>query len=618
MREKIENYIKIKSPGYSLLIDGPWGSGKTHFIKNDVKDILKQIDFKLLYVTVNGISSTTELQQQIILRCLHSKTESNRKIIQALKKRAPALLNLVNKADKILSILHPFDFYPPENSLYIFDDIERISPEYNIHDFLGFVNSEYIEHSGCRVIFIGDLSKSQFAGSDFHSIREKYVRWIIPFYSDQGKILDDFVIGFKEDISYFEHLESHKDFIKDLQMRFGVNNLRTIKFFLEIYRIIFSKTSSDFDLLYKDIIYFTFIMSIEYQEGRLNLFKDKKQLPEIVTHVQKGTTLVYDPFSNRTVDLSEIESDKEQLLANFTANFNRYVTSGLTSSMQSDIKYSYIPEIYDIITTGSWNIEKYEMKLKDLLRYKRPILINERDKNIDNLAYFRDVSESDLDESVEQVIKAIQGNKYNLEEFARGINLLNYLANEKLILITRDQVRNLFEDHINHITLGTELNSDFDEASIEYIARELQNLSKDASKKIIDKLKERQHQILVIESSRILQNWEYQDDLVASWRSIILHSDTSSIADKLKELARDRNTIQKITKSIEDAYKSTNAGDYYADHTSNISKLREELRRRQWTDLDRVDNYFISRLKDQLNKAIGRLGSTKTVHNKRS
>ena len=37
----LNDYLKIKKPGYAVLLKGPWGCGKTYFVKIGLK-ILKQ------------------------------------------------------------------------------------------------------------------------------------------------------------------------------------------------------------------------------------------------------------------------------------------------------------------------------------------------------------------------------------------------------------------------------------------------------------------------------------------------------------------------------------------------------------------------------------------------
>ena len=70
----IEEYLDYYFDGkknfeYAVLLNGAWGSGKTWFVK---KYIEKQIskDKKVAYISLNGISKTSEIDEAIF-KCIH-------------------------------------------------------------------------------------------------------------------------------------------------------------------------------------------------------------------------------------------------------------------------------------------------------------------------------------------------------------------------------------------------------------------------------------------------------------------------------------------------------------------------------------------------------------------
>ncbi|EAF2690388.1 hypothetical protein FOZ79_14785, partial [Listeria monocytogenes] len=41
--EKIKKYLNTEGTTYSMMLSGPWGSGKTYFIKNNLNDMLEKL-----------------------------------------------------------------------------------------------------------------------------------------------------------------------------------------------------------------------------------------------------------------------------------------------------------------------------------------------------------------------------------------------------------------------------------------------------------------------------------------------------------------------------------------------------------------------------------------------
>ena len=70
----IEEYLDYYFDGkknfeYAVLLNGAWGSGKTWFVKKYIeKQILK--DKKVAYISLNGISKTSEIDEAIF-KCIH-------------------------------------------------------------------------------------------------------------------------------------------------------------------------------------------------------------------------------------------------------------------------------------------------------------------------------------------------------------------------------------------------------------------------------------------------------------------------------------------------------------------------------------------------------------------
>ena len=80
--KNIITYLQTDDTDYSLLVNGLWGTGKTHFLKNNIFPEIQKKNFKPIYISLNGISEITQLEQTILLALL--KLPGNNKTISTL------------------------------------------------------------------------------------------------------------------------------------------------------------------------------------------------------------------------------------------------------------------------------------------------------------------------------------------------------------------------------------------------------------------------------------------------------------------------------------------------------------------------------------------------------
>ena len=79
----LNDYLKIKKPGYVVLLKGPWGCGKTYFVKNWIENLKTENNddeqsFTLnpIYVSLYGMTKTSQIDDELkraISPILHSK-----------------------------------------------------------------------------------------------------------------------------------------------------------------------------------------------------------------------------------------------------------------------------------------------------------------------------------------------------------------------------------------------------------------------------------------------------------------------------------------------------------------------------------------------------------------
>jgi DNA polymerase III delta prime subunit len=158
----LEDYIKMKNPGFAVFLCGPWGSGKTWFINQFKK---QKGESKFIHISLYGVATENQMTEQIIQK-LYPKIKS---------KHSKLILKGIRVFTKKWVSLEEIDFDDylklSQDKIYIFDDLERcIDP--NVA--LGVI-SRFVEHSGNNVIIIGEEEYLNANYAEFLSHKEKTI-----------------------------------------------------------------------------------------------------------------------------------------------------------------------------------------------------------------------------------------------------------------------------------------------------------------------------------------------------------------------------------------------------------------------------------------------------------
>lgn len=171
--KSIIDYIKRENTNYAVMIDGEWGSGKTYFWNNVLRDQIESTEvngesFKTIYVSLYGIKSIEEISKKLFFELLSIRFSNVKDKYQRITKRIPEIgktflqigidigknieLPFIGKledlelgSEKFLSI--------PNDTVLCFDDLERV--ETDINSVMGYIN-QFVEHDNLKVIIIGN------------------------------------------------------------------------------------------------------------------------------------------------------------------------------------------------------------------------------------------------------------------------------------------------------------------------------------------------------------------------------------------------------------------------------------------------------------------------------
>jgi hypothetical protein len=260
VKEYLKYYIHFPhSPQYAVLLDGPWGIGKTFVVKKCLNEHFDD-PTKYVYVSLYGLTSIEDIDCALYYAkypALASKAAqlAGRGIKTALK---------FFRADPELKLGHVFNKY--DSALYVFDDLERCGLSFD--SVLGYINT-FVEHHGRKVIVIANeqpLLKDQ----KYRERREKLIGKTLIVQS-----------SFEEALIYFTSQVNsrarklYEEKSKEISLIYhqaGLNNLRILQQtmwdferFLEVVR---DEHRSNDDAIVTLLRLF-FALSFELRAGRI-------------------------------------------------------------------------------------------------------------------------------------------------------------------------------------------------------------------------------------------------------------------------------------------------------------------------------------------------------------
>lgn len=252
MKEEIlkllTNYISSEKTDYAIMIDGEWGAGKSWYWNNVLTPELQKIRlsnrssdktefYKVASISLFGISSPEELKMRIfeettpLLKNKYIKTGF--KLTGFAINKISSFFNVSETTGRDLEDITSELSINLDNFILCFDDLERIKPELLL-ELLGYINS-FIEQDHVKVVFI--CNESELLNSEYRKYKEKVVRFTYTLKADIQSMVKTFAST--RQVAFREYLIQSASYIASVYAKGNCNNLRTLKFNLDIFEHIF-------------------------------------------------------------------------------------------------------------------------------------------------------------------------------------------------------------------------------------------------------------------------------------------------------------------------------------------------------------------------------------------
>ncbi|MBY6128771.1 KAP family NTPase [Qipengyuania aquimaris] len=284
-QEYLEEYCTPQvTRDFAVLLDGPWGAGKTHFIKEFLRNHPNH-----LYISLYGVSSVRQIDEEIF-RQLHPVLAS--KGMRVLGRVGKAALRGAfkfdfdgdGKDDGTLSLTVPDldlkkEFSDPKGHLLVFDDLERASMP--IRQVLGYINV-FVEHAEMKAIIIANEDELLKREEDerYLEIKEKLVGQTLRISASVEEAYSEFLKGI-DNPRVRAFLESQRNAAIGVHLESGTDNLRLLKQALWDYE----RLAAHFDDQHwenhdamRSVLRILLALSIEHRAGNLKEFTQIQSL----------------------------------------------------------------------------------------------------------------------------------------------------------------------------------------------------------------------------------------------------------------------------------------------------------------------------------------------------
>lgn len=438
IREFLSYYCLLNSsPEYAVLIKGLWGTGKTWFIQDSLKE-LQNAGQGHLYVSLYGVTSVEDIESEFF-RQLHPWLAS--KSVKLLGKLTKGLLKATVKvdidsdgqSDGTLTVGVPNEklldsLKSAEGKVLVFDDVERCAIP--ICHLLGYIN-KFVEHGEFKVILVANeneiVEREKTDESKFNAyrrIKEKLIGKTFEIIPEIAPALSHFVVQLQCEKAKTA-IDENKPLVTQLYYSSSYRNLRILRHALWDFDRLFAKLPDDITknkAFVSNFLALFLIYSFEIMSG----------------------TICSDEISNFRISLySSIKVRKEE-----PNPYQKYLNIGA--------KYTGV-DLYDTIFQESlwqsWFDEGFiaSAEIEAAIRNSK-YFQSENQPNWVRLWHGRDLSDSDFENVLEKVNSEWRAKAYaDIGVVKHVAGLLLWLSDIGLYRESKDQILAFSKQYVDQL-----------------------------------------------------------------------------------------------------------------------------------------------------------------------
>jgi len=221
------DYVKLPHTDYAILINGPWGCGKTYFWKNMVGPELKRLRDsehieRVLCVSLYGISDVKDIDRSLFAQ---SYPGINKKCVGKISRFVGGAIEALGYVD--LAKVDLRALVKINDSVVCFDDLERSNLPFK--EVLGYINT-FVEHEGAKVVILcNEKALDEKDVSLYQKMKEKVVGNSLDYKPDYKSVLSTLTDEYKDQKEFYDFLINNTDLILHLFISSKTDNLRSLR-----------------------------------------------------------------------------------------------------------------------------------------------------------------------------------------------------------------------------------------------------------------------------------------------------------------------------------------------------------------------------------------------------
>jgi len=493
--ESILDYVRADYTDYAIMINGEWGSGKTYFWNNKIRNRIDSLqlngkNYTTIYMSLYGISNLEDISKKIFIETTQLMDKNMRKYMnatgqQSIPEYAKTGLDMANlfgvtqSGDKV----DYSKFFSTGDKVLCFDDLERANVD--VIDILGYINN-FVEHDHIKTIIIcnekelatklkstnlemktfiatylldkeGDLAKTDKPmvekiqdkieyvfdkANDYERIKEKLIGETFEYVPEFNYIINGILMRYENDPELIRFLRESTNYIISTFNKSGTRNLRILKHALNDFKKVFEMVNKHYPntnhRVLQTMLIFTIAISFEIKAGKVT--KDK--FVNITDNEEYKSILVSSRvlMDNRQFYIKEFDN-------NYYYNF------------KAEYRFFKFIEMYVRTRIFDMKIFKNDMEIiintedtEKLPGYKR--LLTEE--------YWK-ISDDEFPQIIEEVLEDVKNGKVKLLDTVKIFIYFTYFIKKGLISYDIKTIRGIFFNGMNVAALTSEYYENPDE-----------------------------------------------------------------------------------------------------------------------------------------------------------
>lgn len=526
--ESILDYIRADYTDYAIMINGEWGSGKTYFWNNKVRNKIESMQlngkrYKTIYMSLYGISNLEEISKKIFIETTQLMDKNLKKYMnnneqKTIPEYAKTGLDMANffgvtqNGDK----LDYADFFATDDKVLCFDDLERANVD--VIDILGYINN-FVEHDHIKTIIIcnekelstklkssnlemktfiatylldkeGDLVKKADKpmverirdtieyvfdkANDYERIKEKLIGETFEYVPEFNYIINGILMRYEKYPELIRFLRENTNLIISTFNKSGTRNLRILKHALNDFKKIFDMVNKAYpntnNRVMQTMLIFTIAISFEIKAGKVT--KDK--FININNNEEYKAILVSSRvfMDNRQFYIKEFDN-------NYYYNF------------KAEYRFFKFIEIY--VRTRIFDMRTFKDNMEVIINtvdtdklpaYKR--LLTEE--------YWK-ITDDQFDSVIEEILEDVKEGKISPIDIVKMFAYFSYFSKRNLIKYDIRSIKSVFLNGINIASLTAtycdNVEEELDQISVNEVGTDMEDVIKyfnEVNEKLKDKM----------------------------------------------------------------------------------------------------------------------------------